>query len=84
MALFVLVWTFSTYNEPIFDLREHPDTIEAFVKGSILKEANQFETVIEAFNNAVATVPDYSAAYIGRSGVYENVVNYEAAIMDLK
>lgn len=84
MALFATVWAFTTYNEPIFDLREQPDAIEAFVSGSILAEDEQHEAAIEAFNKAIVTVPDYTAAYIGRSLAYENLGNYETAIADLK
>lgn len=84
MALVASVWAFSTYNEPIFDLREKPEAIEAFVQGSILAAAAQPEAAIEAFNTAIAAVPDYSTAYVGRSGAYQNLGDLEAAITDLK
>ncbi len=84
MAVFASVWAFSTYNEPIFDLREHPDAIDAFVQGSILTEGTQPEAAIKAFDTAIALVPDYTAAYVGRGGAYENIGDYETAIADLK
>lgn len=84
MAVFATGWAFTTYSEPIFDLREQPDAIEAFVQGSILAEDEQHEAAIEAFNKAITAVPDYNAAYIGRSLAYENLGDYEAAIADLK
>ncbi len=84
MTLVASVWAFSTYSEPIFDLRTHLDAIEAFVQGSILTNGDRPEAAIDAFNIAIAKVPDYAAAYVGRSGVYENLGNYEAAITDLK
>lgn len=84
MALVASVWAFSTYSEPIFDLREHPAAIEAFVQGSILADGNQPEAAIQAFNTAITTIPDYGAAYVRRSGVYQTMGDYEAAIADLK
>ncbi len=84
MAVVASVWAFSTYREPVFDLREHPDAIAAFVQGSILENADKHETAITAFNTAIEIVPDYAAAYMARSGVYENSVDYVAAIADLQ
>lgn len=84
MTVFASVWAFSTYSQPIFDLREHPDAIDAFVEGTIATEAQQHEVAVKAFDKAIALVPDYGAAYIGRSTAYENVGNTENAIADLK
>ncbi len=84
MALFATVWAFATYSTPIFDLREQPEAIEAFVNGTILAEDAQHEAAIEAFTTAIGVVPDYTAAYIGRSLAYENLGDYETAIVDLK
>ncbi len=84
MAMVASIWAFSTYSEPVFDLRDHPDAIEAFVKGSILADGEQYEPAVEAFNTAIATVPDYTAAFVSRGSAYENLGKYETAIADLK
>lgn len=84
MAVVASVWAFSTFSLPVFDLRDHPDAIEAFVKGSILNQGDQPQPAIAAFNSAIAIVPDYTAAYVARANAYEALAQYENAIVDLK
>ncbi|MCA0458785.1 MAG: hypothetical protein LCI00_32845 [Chloroflexi bacterium] len=84
MAAFATVWAISTYAQPVFDLRQQPEAIEAFVNGSLLIEDEQPEAAVEAFNTAITTVPDYAAAYVARSTAYTNMGSYEAAITDVQ
>lgn len=84
MAVVASVWAFSTFSLPVFDLRDHPDAIEAFVKGSILNQGDQPQPAIAAFNSAIAIVPDYTAAYVARANAYEALAQYENVIVDLK
>lgn len=84
MAAVACVWAFATYTEPVFDLRQQPDAIEAYVEGSMLAFQEQNEDAIKAFDAAIAAVPDYGSAYVARSEVHATLGNYEAAIADLQ
>jgi tetratricopeptide (TPR) repeat protein len=84
MAIFATVWAATTYLEPVFDLRDKPEAIDAFVQGSIANEARQYDVAVKAFDSAVSLVPDYQAAYVGRSSAYEGSGDYTKAIADLK
>jgi tetratricopeptide (TPR) repeat protein len=84
MAGVAAVWALSTYLEPVFDLRDKPEAIEAFVQGTILSTEGDTEGAKQAFDAAIAAVPDYAAAYVGRSLLAENSGDYEPAIADLK
>lgn len=84
MAIFATVWAASTYLEPVFDLRDKPEAIDAFVQGSIANEAKQYDAALKAFDSAITFVPDYQAAYVGRSSAYEGSGDYTKAIADLK
>lgn len=84
MAVVASLWALSTFLTPVFDLRDYPDVIGAYVQGTIQNESEQPQAAVESYNKALATVPDYAAAYVGRSDAYANAGDYEAAIGDLK
>lgn len=53
-----------------------------FDRGSVLKQSEQYEDAIQAFDEAINIRPDYEEAYAGRAISNAAIGNFSAAIAD--
>src|SRR4051812_1054000 len=72
----------TTWLQPVPDLRERGNAIDAYAHGVGLAHQERWEPAIAAYSEALQTVPNYVNAYVARAQAYAQQSNYQQAIVD--
>jgi tetratricopeptide (TPR) repeat protein len=72
----------TTWLQPVADLRERGNAINAYAQGVGLAHQERWEPAIAAYSEAIQAVPNYGNAYVARAQAYAQQSNYQQAIVD--
>lgn len=78
------LWAFSTYQEPVTDLRLVPSAISDYVEAEMLEYQGRSQEAIVAYDRAISSAPVYTNAYVGRAMALMSVGDYERALLDFQ
>ncbi len=84
-AIFAVVATsvaITTWLQPVPDLRDSSNAIDAYARGVGLAHQERWEPAIAAYGEALQAVPNYINAYVARAQAYAQQNNYQQAIAD--
>lgn len=80
LALVVAIWAARTWAEPVPDLRDHPNAIEAFAIGESLAHRDKLDEAIAEYAKALTEEPEFYDARVSRGeALYRLDKNAEAA-----
>lgn len=80
LAVVVVVWGWRVWAEPVPDLRDHANAIQAFAAGEALSHRDKLDEALAEYNKALAEVPDFYDALVSRGdALYRLDKNADAA-----
>lgn len=82
LTIITVVWAFFVWAEPVFDLREVPGAIDAYVMGVGLAYQGKDAEAKAAFDAAIRAAPNYLNAYLARARIHDNLDNLTASATD--
>ena len=72
----------TTWLQPVPDLRDSGNAINAYAQGVGLAHQERWEPAIASYGEAIQAVPNYVNAYVARAQAYAQQSNYQQAIVD--
>ena len=81
-AVVVISMAANTWLQPVFDLRESGDTINAYANGVGLAHQDRWPEATVAFDQAIQGAPTYTNALVARAQAQGQQGNHEQAIAD--
>jgi tetratricopeptide (TPR) repeat protein len=82
ITLLALVWAGSVYAQPVVDLRDQGQAIQAYAQGMGLAYQKKHKEAIAAFDTALQAAPDYANALAQRAEAQSALGNWDAAAAD--
>lgn len=80
LSVVVMVWAWRVWAEPVPDLRDHANAIQAFAAGEALAHRDKADEAIAEYGKALTEVPDFYDAIVSRGiALYGLDKNAEAA-----
>ena len=81
-AVVVVSMAANTWLQPVFDLRESGDSINAYANGVGLAHQDRWPEAITAFDQSIQSAPAYTNALVARAQAQGQQGNHEQAIAD--
>ena len=72
----------TTWLQPVPDLRDRGNAIDAYAHGVGLAHQERWEPAIAAYGEALQVMPNYINVYVARAQAYAQQNNYQQAIAD--
>lgn len=82
ITLVALLWAGSVYAQPVVDLRDQGQAIQAYAQGMGLAYQNKYEEAIAAFDAALQAAPAYANALAQRAEAQSALGNWAEAAAD--
>ncbi|GAB4553664.1 MAG: hypothetical protein OHK0023_22940 [Anaerolineae bacterium] len=82
LTITTVIWALIVWAEPVFDLREVPGAIDAYVLGVGLAYQEKDAEAKAAFDAAIRAAPTYVNAYLARARIHDNLGNLAASAAD--
>ncbi|HMQ51992.1 MAG TPA: tetratricopeptide repeat protein [Anaerolineae bacterium] len=82
ITLYAAVWAVQVWLQPVFDLREQGNAIEAYARGTGLAYRELYQEAIAEFDQAITDAPTFAAAYSARAEAHEKLGDLPAAAAD--
>jgi tetratricopeptide (TPR) repeat protein len=82
VAVAATAMALTTWMQPVVDLRDQGNAIEAYARGAGLAHQDRWQEAIAAFDEAIRIVPNYTSALVARAQAYGQQDNHQQAIAD--
>lgn len=82
ITLYAAVWATQVWLQPVFDLREQGNAIEAYARGTGLAYRELYQAAIAEFDQAITDAPTFAAAYSARAEAHKDLGDLPAAAAD--
>ena len=84
MAVVAVVWAGLVALQPVFDLRQQGNAINAYARGMGLAHQSRWSEAVKAFDEAIVLVPDYERALFNRGEALSWLGRFDAAAADFE
>ena len=84
ITLVAISWAFRTWAEPVHDLRDHPQALAAYARGTALAHRELHREAAAEFDQALKEAPDFADALAARADSLQELEKYPEAVRDLR